>query len=393
MRIDRVRCYHYNQVFAVPFDSLQVKRKQADSVIVRIDCENPHCGFGESAPRRYVTGEDVASVRNVIREVFAPILFSQPITCHEDAAAVLSMCAAACQRRGITAFHSALGALDVALLDVLGSSGSTPEAWPYGSPRRDHLPFSVSVPFLPLSLIRDFFPLLSSHVDFQIIKVLIDEDIDQNTERIALIRNLAGTEKELRLEINGKLSFDQIAFQLDRFQRFDIAAVEQPLPPGDVKNLQKLRRSFDVAIIADESLVGMQSARELIETKACDLFNIKISKCGGVLRAKAIADIAAQHGISCHVGTHVGETEILGAAGRRLAYAIPNFDAYGGGSAVLFSRIFVKEKPLTRAAPLNFDPGEIVLPSYTEAIVRNSHLIADIANRQDRRQTAERSRS
>ena len=64
MRITRIRCYHYNQAFTVPFDSLQTRRSHADSIIVRIDCGSHASGFGESAPRRYVTGEDAPSVLN-----------------------------------------------------------------------------------------------------------------------------------------------------------------------------------------------------------------------------------------------------------------------------------------------------------------------------------------
>ncbi|MGD9098080.1 MAG: hypothetical protein PVF97_08330, partial [Desulfobacterales bacterium] len=56
-------------------------------------------------------------------------------------------------------------------------------------------------------------------------------------------------------------------------------------------------------------------------------------------RAKVIAQMAAQAGVNCQVGTHVGESELLGAAGRQLAHGIPNFDCYGGGSQVLFARM------------------------------------------------------
>jgi hypothetical protein len=51
-----------------------------------------------------------------------------------------------------------------------------------------------------------------------------------------------------------------------------------------------------------------------------------------------IAQLAARHGIKCQVGTHVGESKLLGIAGRRLSRSLPNFDCYGGGSEVLFSQ-------------------------------------------------------
>lgn len=379
MRIDRIRCYHYDKAFTVPFYSLQINRKQADSVIVRMDCDNGFSGYGESAPRRYVTGEDVASVLEVISTVFAPILFSCPVTSYRDAAEIIGMCEAACREKGLDAFHSALGAVDIGLGDLLAQSGQPPSACPSGQTRSDPLPFSVSVPFLPLKLIRDFFPLLSAQLDFRIIKVLIDENLDGNYERLELIRHLAGPGKDLRIEVNGKLTFDQITRQLEHLQCFNIAAMEQPLPPADIANLRRLRQSFDIAIIADEALISIDNARQLIEADACDIFNIKVSKCGGLLKSRAIANLAAANNIACHVGTHVGETEILGSSGRLLARALPNLDAYGGGSDVLFSRLFRKGKPPSQNAIPEPKSRGANAAAYKEDIVHQSRLLGDFS--------------
>lgn len=381
MRIERIRCYHYYQAFTVPFDSLQTRRKHADSVILHLDCGGNLSGFGESAPRLYVTGENAASVMEVVSTIFAPILFSCRLSSCQDAAEILVRCESACRRKRLAAFHSALGAVDLALWDLLEQSGLSPEQRPYGPPRRDQLPFSVSVPLMPLDLIREFFPRLAARLDFKIIKVLIDDDLKGNTERLKLISSLAAPDKEVRLEVNGKLTFAQIARQLDRLRHFDITAMEQPLPPGDIANLIELRQSYGIAIIADESLVSIDNARQLIEAGACDIFNIKVSKCGGLTKGRALADLAAAHGIACHVGTHVGETEILGLPGRHLARAIPNLDSYGGGSEVLFSRLFQKAADQPRVVIAGSEDGPTVSKSYKENIIMQSRLLGDFRNR------------
>lgn len=380
MHITRIRCYHYNQAFTVPFDSLQTRRSHADSVIVRIDCGNHGSGFGESAPRRYVTGEDTSSVLKVINTIFAPILLKQPFSNQNDAAELLTRCEAACQQQGLSAYLSALGAVDLALLDALRQSGNVSTEDFCGPYRRDRLPFSASVPFLPMQLIQDYFPLLTAKLDIQIIKILIGDNLERNLKRVKMIRALAGRDKELRLEANGKLTFNQVEYQLQHLQDFNIAAIEQPLPPGDTAGLQKLRQSFDMAMIADESLVSIDDARQLIENGGYDIFNLKVSKCGGLLRARAIADLAAAHGIACHVGTHVGETELLGVAGRCLARTLSNFDAYGGGSPVLFSQLFkTAQTPLPATTP-GFNADETVNRPCIEKILQESRLDSDIDN-------------
>lgn len=378
MQVDRIRCYHYDQPFTVPFDSLQTRRSRADSVILRLDASRQNSGYGESAPRPYVTGEDALSVYGTICDVFAPILFTHRLNGYDDAAAILTQCELACHQRGITRYFSALGAVDLALLDLLKQTDPREEESPCGAPIRTELTFSASVPFLPLDLIEKFFPLLSSWLDISIIKILIDDDLSKNLERVALIRALAGPNKELRLEANGKLRFDQVARQLEHLQRFDIAAIEQPLPPADLVNLKKVHRMFDIAVIADESLVSIESARQLIETEACDIFNIKISKCGGLVRARAIADMAGKHSINCHIGTHVGETEILGNAGRQLAHALPNFDAYGGGSSVLFSHFLLRDESVPRETGPAVTPEEPLSLDGKKQIAQASQLMGEL---------------
>jgi muconate cycloisomerase len=75
--------------------------------------------------------------------------------------------------------------------------------------------------------------------------------------------------------------------------------------------------------MADESLVTLEQARQLIEQGACDYFNIRLSKCGGVTGSLAIAKLAQDAGVKIQVGAQVGETAILSAAGRTFAAHLP----------------------------------------------------------------------
>jgi Enolase C-terminal domain-like/GH3 auxin-responsive promoter len=79
-----------------------------------------------------------------------------------------------------------------------------------------------------------------------------------------------------------------------------------------------------IAVIADESLVTAEQAESLIKRGVCDLFNIRISKCGGISGSLAIAKLAQQAGIKIQVGAQVGETGIPSAAGRALAASVPD---------------------------------------------------------------------
>ena len=353
----RIRCYHYNKAFRVGFNSPQIKRLQADSVIVRIDFDDGTSGFGESAPRPYVTGEDCLSVVDLIRNRFAPILFSRTVCRLSEAESVLMQLERTCREHNISHYLSALGAVDLALIDALERSQRLAPKDLFPICHRSELRFSASIPFLPQSIIEIYFPLLSSHLDIAVLKVLVGKDVDANLARVKLIRRLAGEDAELRLEFNGKMSFEGVRKNLNCLKQFNIRAVEQPLPPRQIGELIQLRDMFDLDFVADESLVSLDDARALVHSGAYSIFNIKVSKCGGMLRSKAICELAQTQGIRCQIGTHVGESQLLTHAGRRLARSIPNFDCYGGGSEVLFSRLFDAPPQQTAVNPFSSMEG------------------------------------
>jgi muconate cycloisomerase len=110
-----------------------------------------------------------------------------------------------------------------------------------------------------------------------------------------------------------------------------LACIEQPVAGGDVDGMIRVRQESRIPVMADESLVTRDQALNLAARKACDLFNVRISKCGGIIRSLDITAIARAHGIGVQVGALVGETAILSAAGRHLAASLPNI-AYAEGS-------------------------------------------------------------
>ncbi|HMO21286.1 MAG TPA: enolase C-terminal domain-like protein, partial [Candidatus Melainabacteria bacterium] len=70
--------------------------------------------------------------------------------------------------------------------------------------------------------------------------------------------------------------------------------------------MQKLTRELSETVVADESLCTISQARNLIENRACDAFNIRLSKVGGPLIAMEIADLARANGVGVMLGAQVG---------------------------------------------------------------------------------------
>ena len=93
----------------------------------------------------------------------------------------------------------------------------------------------------------------------------------------------------------------------------------------------------------DESLCSMEDAQAAVLDGTCDLFNLRVSKCGGIMPTLRILNFAREHGIGCQLGCMVGETGILSAAGRAVACTNPDLIHLEGS----YDRHLVAE-PLTR---------------------------------------------
>ena len=103
---------------------------------------------------------------------------------------------------------------------------------------------------------------------------------------------------------------------------YHITSLEQPVPHEEVEGLAAIRSRIETPIMLDESLCSVADAQRAIEWGLCDLFNIRLSKCGGFVPSLQLAALAARHGLGYQLGCQVGETAILSGAGRQFATSV-----------------------------------------------------------------------
>jgi muconate cycloisomerase len=163
------------------------------------------------------------------------------------------------------------------------------------------------------------------------VKVGFPDDVD----RVKAIRDALGQDVSLRLDANGAWTVEQALEVLWAVAPCQIAAVEQPLPRGPIADLVRLKRESPIPVMVDESLVTTDDARELVAAGAADYFNIRVSKCGGLARSLAIAKVAERARVGLQIGSQVGETAILAAAGRHLAAHLPQVSFVEGSFGTL----------------------------------------------------------
>ncbi len=137
--------------------------------------------------------------------------------------------------------------------------------------------------------------------------------------RVAAIREATGPAASLRVDANSAYDVAAAIAMLGELAQYNIDAVEQPIPRGLPLELARVKNGSSIPVMADESLVTLRDAQALIDARACDFFNLRISKCGGIARTLEMARLASRAGLRVQLGSQVGETAILSAAGRHVA--------------------------------------------------------------------------
>jgi muconate cycloisomerase len=310
------------------------ERATADPIVVRVTLQSGICGYGETLPREYVTGESSTTVRRDILECMIPNL----LECHPTRFSEVLEFAEQLPDVGATGqpCPAARAGVELALLDAYSRRFERPigpEAvnWlgltGYG---RDDALDAIRVsgviasrdPARARRRVRQMrcFGLR----DFKLKVGMTDDDerLDQ------VVRSLEGPLRRgrasLRLDANAAWSLSEAIDRLLAWQRYPIEWIEQPLAKGDEQNLQSLRAATGWRLLHDESLCRLSDAEHLLDLGVADGFNIRISKCGGFLNALKLVSFARNHEIDVVIGCMVGQTSILSAIERHFLAEIPS---------------------------------------------------------------------
>ncbi|MFO0937065.1 MAG: enolase C-terminal domain-like protein [Gemmataceae bacterium] len=301
-------------------------RTETDNLVVRCALSNGNVGYGEGVPRDYVTGETVDSSIDVLKR---SDLSAQLTPCSDYAQAIAvaeRLTVSAGDERGI-AGNAARCAVELAFLDAYGRA------------------FGENLIAVTRALASDLFELKESvrystvltsakglklwlaatayaWYGFQQYKVKVGIPGYDDVKRLRTVRNRTGAKADLRIDANEAWTLDEAAERIAELEPFGISSVEQPLPYELSGELSKLRKRIKTPVMLDESLCGMVDAKRAVREGWCDLFNIRLSKCGGLIPSLKLAQFAVRHGLGFQLGCQVGETAILSAAGRMFASSV-----------------------------------------------------------------------
>ncbi|HSK30186.1 MAG TPA: enolase C-terminal domain-like protein [Candidatus Limnocylindria bacterium] len=320
--VESVTIYQLRIPFHQAFGHALHSREESDAVIVKVRDSEGATGFGESLPRTYVTGETTASMIAHLREQLAPKILRERFAPGWETLEYLQSVMADWTRTeggDVIAWNAAFCAGELALLDwsLRADACALADLLP---PARYEVVYSGVI---SADAPADAAALAKRMARLGLRQVKVKVGTDDDFARLEAVRKAVGDAVELRADANGAWSAEKAVEQLRRLEKFHLAAIEQPVPAADLVGMKTVRNQCGIPVMADESLVTIEQARRLIELGACNLFNIRLSKNGGIAGSLAIAKLASEAGIKIQVGAQVGETGILSAAGRTFATHVP----------------------------------------------------------------------
>lgn len=165
---------------------------------------------------------------------------------------------------------------------------------------------------------------------FETLKIKVGAgNLDRDVARLESIRRAVGEDVVVRVDANGNWSRETATTAIDRFLEYDVALVEQPLPPSDIAGHRDLRGRIPIAV--DESLVET-TPESVLESGAADALVLKPMALGGPDVARTLAVRALESDLDVIVSNTI-DGVIARTAAVHLAASLPGRSVSGLATA------------------------------------------------------------
>ena len=294
MRITRVRLGRISVPLRVPFKTALRSVESVEDVVVEVHTDAGAIGYGEAPPTGVITGDTTGAIVGAIQDHIGRAILDRDVDDLEDLLQRF--------QRSIVHNTSAKAAVDMALWDLYGQLHRIPVYKLLGGARhRIVTDITISVN-PPEEMARDARDAIARGYDCLKVKVGANPALD--VERLSAVRRAAGDGVCIRIDANQAWRPREAVRILNEMQAKGLAIefVEQPVKAQDIDGLRYVTEHSDVPVLADESVFSPEDAMRIMQTRAADLINIKLMKCGGLTNALKIASAAEVYGVECMIG-------------------------------------------------------------------------------------------
>jgi L-Ala-D/L-Glu epimerase len=313
MKIKTIRSYGRNLALSKPYSIAGYTFSEVENVFLEIELENGIIGIGAASPAEEVVGETCTQTLQNLQTDFVQNLIGRDIRHFRQLIYETN--------HAFSNFPGTQAALDIALHDAFGQYLGIPIVEFYGQKIKT-LSTSVTIGIMSVAETLNEAEAYRK-LGFKVLKVKTGENWQEDAERILKLNERYQNQFKIRVDANQGYSLEDLKNFLVVTKSVNLELIEQPLPVGDEHELLKLNVKTRKLLVADESLKDARYTLQFSqEPQLFGIFNVKLMKCGGILNAFEIANIAQQADIELFWGCN-DESIVSITAALHTAFACP----------------------------------------------------------------------
>ena len=297
-----------------PEVSSLVNRLGVTDVLVRASDANGRVGWGESA-----SGANVESILQVLRAM-QPFVLGRSCWDSESIRAGLWKNGVWQYRKPTACF--AFAGIDMALWDLCGQECGQPIHRLFGGKVRDRVNYYCYLEWGPASDVhrqgRE-----GRESGYTVFYLKVGINLEEELDMVRALREAIGPQLKIRLDANGAWGINEALRNIERFDRYGIDFMEQPVNPDPISNMQEVRRSTRVALCANEGMWSAEDAYRQITSRTADVYCFSPYWVGSLAEFQRLSFFAHYEGFQVCRHSH-GELGIAAAAFHQLCLTLPN---------------------------------------------------------------------
>jgi muconate cycloisomerase len=346
-RIKKVEAIAVRLPMTQPMKMAGVLIASADNVLVRMETDTGHVGWGEAASAPTMTGETMESMTIAVRYM-APMLASCPLAGIEAASSIMD--------GAMYGNNAAKAAIEMAWHDALGKALDKPVYEMLGGKRRERVPtlWLIGTGNADADVEEAKRKLAAGFVAYKI-KVGVDTPA-ADADRTQRICAALGSGNLISADVNQGWTVDEAIGYVRAVADTSLDFLEQPVRGTDLAGMAQVAAASRVPIGFDEGVHSIADIARHHELHAARGGSLKAIKLGGLRPVHHAAVLCESLGMKVNLACKVAESSIGTAAVLHLAAAIPSL-AWG---VSLTSQYLAED--IVRA-PLSFADGHAAIPA------------------------------
>lgn len=354
MKISRVNVYKIKLPFSVEFSHSLRRRFSVNNIVVELICDNGEIiGYGEGAPRSYVTGETQESAYENTRNMVRNGDFPWKLNNIDQLWNYIDSLPDGKKN------NSSICAMEMAFLDAFAKN-QRKSILKYFS--HDYyissICYGAAIPLGSEKVVAKACEIIKN-IGTKKIKLKMGNDPEQNQTSLKTISKILGNDYDLKVDVNGVWSYEMSVYHLPILKDYNVKVLEQPMSPDDpkIEKFAEDSQKAGIILMADESVCSLDDMNVIKNKPPYKMINIRVSKCGGLRRSLKLIEYLRNENYLFQIGCQLGESGLLSAAGRALSLLCRDAVYYDGSyDKLLLKENITKEDvtfgPMGKAGPL-----------------------------------------